>query len=394
MFEPEFIGLYFTNGVIDQQVFSIVFGVYFLVSFLTCLFLYLFSKIRFLFSRVSLLYFNCLATADIYRNFKLSLFFYLASVFSLLLYVGYVGGYTYLWQNIGARQDIFAGSGFFLRLVVLSLQFFGVSIFLNLITRSRILAIFFVLLTSGFLFSLGGRLSVFEFLFCIFFAYIFFVGIARIRLSYIFILVMLVVFSVFVGELRKPTTLEAMRESPVAYIEKFSGGFLKAVMPYTIPVQRDVVIVEYFSSRDFWYGASYSSVLYGFFPSALIPDKPPVDTGRYIVALANGFEITPPVPVGKLPNYGWPESFMAGYVNFGIVGVIGIVFLSCLVVVYFYKALLFRPSVVLVMIYSSLMVRGVKYLDPLNIISLTIFIIVLTILAVITSFFLRVRVYV
>lgn len=394
LFEPDFISVYFSSGSISYSVFFEVFGIYFFVSFMTYFFLLIFDRLRLSRKSISAWYFNKLSNADVYFSLKLTLFFYVLSLTSLFFYVGTVGGYVNLWQNLGSRQDIFAGSGFALRVVVLLVQFFGVSVFLNLIFKSKFLAFLFVFITSFVLLSLGGRLLIFEFLFYLFVSYYLFVGRFNIKFRNIFLFSIFVVASVFVGELRKPSTLEDLKSSPSDYIVDFSSGFIRALMPYTLPVQRDVVIVEYFSEREFWYGASYSSVLYGFFPSVIMPAKPPVDTGRYIVAMANGQEVNPPVPVYELPNYGWPESFMAGYVNFGILGVILIVFVSCFVVVYFYKWLLYRPSVVLVMLYCSLIVRGVKYMDPLNIISFVIFIIVLTMLAFLLYFLKRVRIYV
>ncbi len=394
LFEPDFIGGYFLNGSINYSVFLEVFGIYFFVSFMTYLFLLMFDRLRFPRKSISAWYFARLSDSDIYSGLKLTLFFYLLSVFSLFLYVGTVGGYVYLWQNLGSRQDIFAGSGFILRVVVLLVQFFGISIFLNLIFKSKFLAVFFAVLTSFILLSLGGRLLIFEFLFFLIVAYYLFVGRFKIKFRYIFLFSIFVVFSVFVGELRKSSTLEALKSSPSDYIGDFGSSFIRSLMPYTLPVQRDVVIVEYFSEREYWYGASYSSVLYGFFPSVIMPEKPPVDTGRYIVAMANGQEVNPPVPVSELPNYGWPESFMAGYVNFGILGIVLIVFVSCFVVVFFYKWLLYRPSVVLVMLYCSLIVRGVKYMDPLNVISFLIFIVILTLLSFLLYFLKRIRIYV
>lgn len=391
--EPEFISVYFYRGSIDYSIFSEVFGIYLFVSVTTYLFLLAFDRLRFSNTSFSFWYFTKLSSSDVYSSLNVTLFFYVMSVMSLFFYVGSVGGYINLWQNLGSRQDIFAGSGFVFRLVVLLVQFFGISIFLNLMPRSKCLAFLFVILTSFILLSLGGRLLIFEFIFCLVVAFSLLGGRFKFKLRYVMLSMFFIVFLVFVGELRKPSTLEALKESPSVYMADFVSGFIRSLMPYTLPVQRDVVIVEYFSERDYWYGSSYSSVLYGFFPSAIMPEKPPVDTGRYVVAMANGQEINPPVPVYKLPNYGWPESFMAGYVNFGILGILLIVLFSCFLVVYFYKGLLRNPSVALTMLYGSLIVRGVKYMDPLNIVSFIIFLVVLTLLVIPLCFFKRIRFY-
>ena len=149
------------------------------------------------------------------------------------------------------------------------------------------------------------------------------------------------------------------------------GGYFSYII-------RDSVIISYFSENEFWYGAGLLSFFYAFVPRALYPEKPVVDNGVYVIAMSDGQQVTPPMVPEDLPHYGWPESYMSGYMEAGWLGLFLGVLLSCFLVHFVFSKLVksnFRIE--WVFLYCFFMFRQPLYLtsiDSFNIIFHSIFV--------------------
>ncbi len=340
------------------------FSVFYVVNLLAYLGLKLFSKINFT-------CFLSLFPVSKVLNGKVFLIPLILGLFLVCLLIQSVGGLSYLWSNIGDRQNLFAGYGYLIKISVLLIQVSSFFIFAFYVRRHFYLALFFVSFSGCVLLLLGGRTPFIFLLFVCFIYYHVTVKEVVISIRKILMLVFLLYVSLVMAGLRGDGKFDEFISFPVEFSEKVVVGSVEAFEGYFTKVIRDAVILQYFSRNDYWYGATYTSLLYAPFPSVLFPDKPPIDVGRYVVAMSAGYVLTPPVPVSDLPDYGWPESYMSGYMNFGFIGMILFVLFSCFIVVIFYKLALyssFYPGYVFV--YGSLIFRGVTYMTPMDVVNL------------------------
>jgi hypothetical protein len=97
-------------------------------------------------------------------------------------------------------------------------------------------------------------------------------------------------------------------------------------------LDRGVVIVSYFTPERLWWGRSYLDLPAAPIPRALLPDKPPVDDGVYVTALALGNEVRPSLPARQLPATSWPPGNWILYMNFGVPGYLLGMFLTGVVI--------------------------------------------------------------
>jgi len=107
---------------------------------------------------------------------------------------------------------------------------------------------------------------------------------------------------------------------------------LRNLAPQFSTADRGMVIVAYFRPDRLWWGASYLDLLAAPIPRTLLPDKPPVDEGVYLSAIAMGHEVRPSMPARMLPISSQPMGTWATYMNFGVVGFLAAMFLSGAVV--------------------------------------------------------------
>jgi hypothetical protein len=133
----------------------------------------------------------------------------------------------------------------------------------------------------------------------------------------------LIFFASLAPVLRKSGAIEIYMESPSdLFFDSFQ--YIGEVFKRFSEVDISLFIFSHFDSVDkLWFGASIVDFFTGFIPSSMYIDKPPLDEGVYIYALAHGYDVYPPTAFNQMLPVGWPLSRMTGaYVNFGILGII------------------------------------------------------------------------
>lgn len=152
-------------------------------------------------------------------------------------------------------------------------------------------------------------------------------------------------------------------------------------------IERQVVVIGYFNEHDLWYGGLYESLLHAYKPRSSYPDKPPIDTGVYINTIASGYVIHPPVPFNNLNPTSWPDGYLAGYMSFGIIGLILISVISGLVFGFFYRlVLLSNFATGPIIFYGLLGFMGAKPLSPYGITQVLLIAILVSIVGFFSSF--------
>ncbi|HEX2081089.1 MAG TPA: O-antigen polymerase [Longimicrobium sp.] len=236
-----------------------------------------------------------------------------------------IGGLRRLWTFMALRTDVLAGRGYLFNAYTLLLTFTPLLLVYALRFRpSRIRTAAVVLAVAAvcaILASTGGRggavtLIVYSMMTAHY-------GVRRFRrvvkpwtvLLGAVIFVFIVAMPLFRTEgaferysARPSLLLRATRDEVGRISHQLSG------------LDRGVVIVSYFTPDRLWWGSSYLDLLSAPIPRALLPDKPPVDDGVYVTALALGNEVRPSLPARLLPPTSWPPGNWVLYMNFGLPG--------------------------------------------------------------------------
>lgn len=129
-------------------------------------------------------------------------------------------------------------------------------------------------------------------------------------------------YTYFLGAARELGGLDSVSSDPLAiFLEGLQN--LSVFFRTVSYVDTYLFIVSHFGHADHWWLSVFQSLPGSFVPSALYPDKPPVDEGVYIRTLLEGQFVTPPAPASALyPSSLPPETLGNGYAAFGVPGVL------------------------------------------------------------------------
>jgi len=148
-----------------------------------------------------------------------------------------------------------------------------------------------------------------------------------------------------------------------------------------------VLIVSYFDNHQYWLGSAYFSLLAAPIPRGVWADKPPVDSGVYLRNIALGAEVNPPVPLNQLIPTGYTERNWAGYMNYGLFGLIALhVFSGALFALVYNYMRCSDYSVGTVVFYSIFAYGGTISLSPLGITGILTNIFFLSVLMALSRF--------
>jgi MFS family permease len=237
-------------------------------------------------------------------------------------FISSIGGLFSLWSSLYLRTEITAGTGY-ISTVYKSLIIFGfLLVYRPVFRRSKLFLFFLAFLIGCVLVSLGqrGPLASFVFSMIVYHNY----RVDRIKNIFsvrVFLLFGLLLFFATVAvSFRSSDFFDTFKKNPAIVLDGFADSILERVVFRFGRLERDLVVVEYFSKNELWMGASYISLLTAPIPRGLYADKPPLDTGVYLFNIAGGYDVSPPKPIKDMKRTSWPDGNWAGYMNFGLIG--------------------------------------------------------------------------
>ncbi|MFS1953053.1 hypothetical protein [Vibrio breoganii] len=252
--------------------------------------------------------------------------FFLIGGFVIYFYLlSKLGGLGAVWTNIDSRTEMLAGSGYILKLYMFWVQFGSILLIRHYLVERKYFFVGIILLLSIFLLvSFGSRGNVI--LLCFGILLVCHYSVKRIKtifsLRNLFIFVSLILFLLFALILRKNDAVEYYTNNPAELasdsINSFEEGFVMRVGR----LERDAMVVKYFSDKDVWMGATYLALFTAPIPRTIYADKPTIDQGKYLVKMSYGHIIEPPESNSTLPNYSWPTGYIEPYMNFHLPGLI------------------------------------------------------------------------
>jgi len=295
-------------------------------------------------------------------------------------FISAIGGLAYLWLNMHERAVTNAGLGYYQTFFMFAVPLGSFMMIYVLLKKDKktlsFLVIAGVVLLLGSLGSRGPALSYIISL-LIFYHYhfhkiksLFNFKLVLIYLSFPMIIVIMLQFR---GGAGSSVNTDTLISNSVKSLER---GFIARVGR----LERDIVIIKYFTEHNFWLGSSYLGLITAPIPRTLYPEKPPNDSGMYLRTIADGHVVVPPVAVNKLLNSSWPEQNWVGYMNWGIIGFIFTFFLSGYITGKIYSIMVERNcSVIGAFLYAKLIIGGVIVLSPLPLINLLMYAIILNV---------------
>ena len=257
---------------------------------------------------------------------------------ALFYYVGRLGGFAFLWDNLALRTTLSAGMGYLTSFYSFSLVFGG-ALALVAFRRSKVVSIMILVGVFVALVSVGQRAPAIGFIFVVLVVRHFMVRRWRGVWNLKFAAVSFVAAALVLGlvQFRSPGAIGVYMSSPMQLVGDSVAGIEEHLIRRLGTLERDVVVLGYFKEHDVWMGAGYYSLLAAPVPRGLWSDKPPVDTGQYLRAMAAGQEVDPPVPSRELQATSWPDGHWAGYMNFHIPGYLAMLLLSGYLVGWWYR---------------------------------------------------------
>lgn len=310
------------------------------------------------------------------RLYHIGFSFVLVGLLIYSYFIYKIGGLFNLWLNLHMRVDFAAGLGYFQQIYSFLLNFGALlCLSISLLHRQYFRSVFLIMLVVFVLASLGQRGPVASFVFSILVVYhlkVKRINIMSVKLALlVFLLISFMLISV---QFRTPNAIENYFNNPTKLLIDSSDSFVRHFVFRFSRLERDIVILDYFRENNFWLGTSYYSILTAPIPSSLYLDKPPVDTGRYLNAMAQGEKIVPPVSVRQLPPSSWPDGNWAGYMNFYLPGFIVFFFVSGFIFGWVYQYVKFlRYSSGAVVFYAMIAYGGGVTLSPSGVVNLLMF---------------------
>ncbi|WPF89978.1 O-antigen polymerase [Cyanobacterium aponinum AL20118] len=295
--------------------------------------------------------------SDIKNIFTIGLFFIGFGICVYIYFLMRMGGLVDLWLNLNQRVERAAGLGYFQSFYSFAISMGSlICLYVTFSKNKYFTSILIFLLNSFVLLSLGQRGPLLSFIISVMILRHY--GIERFRklftLKRLFLIILMIIISLISVQFRQINAVEKYSGNVGLLMTDAFESFETHLLLRFSRVERDVVILKYFDENDFWLGSSYLSLVTAPIPRNIFPDKPPVDTGRYLLGMAEGRIINPPMPVSELPPSSWPEANWAGYMNFGILGFILLFFISGVIPAWIYNFMKFHSfSIGSILLYTE-----------------------------------------
>lgn len=237
-----------------------------------------------------------------------------------------LGGVTAILSNIHLRTQMFAGYGYQMQL---GSAFLTLAALLSVYrirfadtVWSKLLAVGLIIAVGAVLTISGGRKSTMYLVLGAVFVWHFSVRrITKPIWPLTGIGVVLAAYFLVVLILRAPGALDATVVDPSVLLASI-GDSATLFFENLSYVDGFVYTLWKFSRDGLWFGATWLDLLYSPLPSSVITSKPPIDDGVYLRSLAEGMRVVPGMSASALYPSSWPpETFGAGFMNFGWPGV-------------------------------------------------------------------------
>lgn len=314
---------------------------------------------------------RCISPQGYFRSIRfIGVVILFVGVVAYVQFLGMLGGLEQIWSELELRSEKNAGLGYIQSLYTICVSIGGLALAVTKSMKNRYvtyLAIVAVVLMLG---SFGSRGPVVNFVLSL--LVVRHLVIKKYGISVFFKLAILgpilVAFVLVFLELRENQDARQSNDLGILVSDSISNletGFIARIGR----LERDIVILNYFDTHDYWQGRSYLGLLYAPIPRSLMENKPPNDTGMYLRYMALGYDVTPPVPVRDLAGSGWPEGNWAGYMNFGVTGFVVWFFVSGYMMGSFFCFLYrYRYPVLPCISYSMLVIGGAPVLSVLGLV--------------------------
>ena len=265
-----------------------------------------------------LLYFTIVVSYYFFSNRKLTIlvfyekyriefqarFLFCVLIVSLGLFFAAVGSPISYFQDIVNRHENLKGNAGFL-ILFQAISFLAIPLVVK--RRQNLFNIVFLLLIIGSNLFSGSRTSLVAVFIAIVISFYYKVSNFRIKISpKIVVPVVITIFILFV--------IPSWRSGGNANIDL-------AFIAKDFSTYRTALIVNYeVLNNGSWGGGSFIDFFAAFVPRNLYANKPPVDEGVYINALADMQSVRPSLPATELPATSWPLGNASLYLNFGFFG--------------------------------------------------------------------------
>ncbi|MGN1401810.1 MAG: O-antigen polymerase [Bacillus sp. (in: firmicutes)] len=244
---------------------------------------------------------------------------------SYFYFIQSTGGIGFWLQNLYRRASFTTGNSYILSL--LGLLNIGVYIYICTFKYKKnifkfIILLILIIVVSMVQTSLGGRKPTLEFIVFCFLVWHFYVErFKRLPIKMLLLVPLAVLYILIVPIIRSPIGIEYYINSPERIVSEISeeiGSITKSVSY----IDHYLLVLDYFSVDNLWWGRSFVDLLYAPIPSKIYPDKPPIDDGVYLRTIAEGRNVTPSTPYSEMYQSSWPPETIGNmYMNFWIPGV-------------------------------------------------------------------------
>lgn len=259
------------------------------------------------------------------RCFRAILFTAGGGIAAYMYFLSQIGGLRNLWMVLYNRTLVTASTGYISTLYALLLTFAALLLVYSLRFRMtwmrRATVVVSLIAVAAVLASTGGRSGAVTLV--IFAMLTIHYGVRRINRMVtprtMLVAAVLFFFVLVMPLFRTARSFERYSAAPSLIITDALAR-IDHVAPQLSGLDRGLVIVSYFTADRVWWGQSYLDLILAPVPRSMMPQKPPVDEGVYLMAIAVGNEVQPSMPARDLPVTSWPMGNWILYMNFGLPG--------------------------------------------------------------------------
>lgn len=288
------------------------------------------------------------------------------SFFFFYLIVEDIAGLLSFWLSMESRSINLQGKGYYLLLQKYT-GIFGITLlYIYYFRLKKYLCVFTVLCLGAFLFlGLSSRGSFAFLIFVLIFCHHFLIKCFNFR-DFFNLKMLLIYFLLFVtmigGYVLRTSSFTQSDNIYEATFENINTIISQQIIGRFWRNERAMISLQYFHEEEYFYGATYIGVFTSVIPRSFWNEKPPLDAGKYTLAITAGQKVYPPMDSNKLPNEALPPGQWEAFWNFGFLGFLVSIILSGFIFGRMYRTLLSYKSPL-----SVITLANIAYFGPVNI---------------------------